>query len=83
MKPEIIKLKHNEELLNLGIKVIDNSDDELLLASKEMFSITNNEKKKIKSEQSDFWREFNSFYNVEMPDLVISKNFFENNKNLF
>ena len=83
LKPEIIKFKHNEELLNLGIKVIDNSDDELLLASKEMFSITNNEKKKIKSEQSDFWREFNSFYNVEMPDLVISKNFFENNKNLF
>ena len=45
LKEEIIKLNHNEELLNRGIKVIDNSDDELLEANKEMISITDSEEK--------------------------------------
>ena len=83
LKEEIIKLNHNEELLNRGIKVIDNSDDELLEANKEMTSITDSERKIIKKEQIEFWKLFNSFYNIDMPELIISTNFYKNNKNIF
>ena len=83
LNEEIIKLKHNEELLNRGIKVIDNSDDELLEANKEMISINDSERKIIKKEQIEFWKLFNSFYNIDMPEIIISKNFYKNNKNIF
>ena len=83
LNEKIIKLKNNEELLKQGIKILDNSDDELLEASKEMISITDSEKKIIKVEQIEFCKVYNSLYNTEYPEMIISKNFYKNNKNLF
>ena len=48
-----------------------------------MISITDSEKKIIKLEQIEFWKVYNSFYNTEYPEMIISKNFYNNNKNLF
>ena len=48
-----------------------------------MISINDSEKKIIKVEQIEFWKVYNYLYNTEYPEMIISKNFYKNNKNLF
>tara|TARA_Y100000816_G_scaffold182944_1_gene132496 strand:- start:1108 stop:2343 length:1236 start_codon:yes stop_codon:yes gene_type:complete len=74
----------NLEDLNLnGYDLIDNTEEEILDATKEMYMILNNKKEINYDNQKKFWDLHESFFNWKPNSLNISNTFFKNNADLF
>ena len=74
----------NLEDLNLnGYELIDNTEEEILDATKEMYMILNNKKEINYDNQKKFWDLHESFFNWKPNSLNISNTFFKNNADLF
>ena len=74
---------NNNELNSHGYEVVDNSEDEILEAVKEMYESYNNNFKTDLSKQEKFWNNYEKRFNWRPKKMMISDNFFINNYDLF
>lgn len=78
-----LHLYNNNELNSHGYEVVDNSEDEILEAVKEMYESYNNNFKTDLSKQEKFWNNYEKRFNWRPKKMMISDNFFINNYDLF
>tara|TARA_Y100000590_G_scaffold468992_1_gene654285 strand:+ start:3233 stop:4468 length:1236 start_codon:yes stop_codon:yes gene_type:complete len=75
--------KPYNELNNNGYDLIDNSEEEILDATKEMYMLLNNESTIDQNTQKNFWEMHESFFKWKPKLITISSSFFKKNKDLF
>lgn len=71
------------DLKSYGYDLIDNSEEEILDATKDMYELYNNNFKIEFSEQEKFWSIYKKNFNYKPNHLMIGKTFFKKNYDLF
>ena len=72
-----------EDLTNNGYELVDNTEQEILDATKEMYVFLNNKNEINYQDQKKFWSLHESFFNWKPNIQKISNSFFKNNADLF
>ena len=72
-----------EELNANGYNLIDNSEEEILDATKEMYMLINNELTIDRNIQKNFWEMHESYFKWKPELMLISNTFFKKNTDLF
>ena len=76
-------LMNLEDLTNNGYELVDNTEQEILDATKEMYVFLNNKNEINYQDQKKFWSLHESFFNWKPNIQKISNSFFKNNADLF
>ena len=72
-----------EDLLNKGIYLEKNTDDEILNCVVEMENLNFDNYEINYKEQENFWKIFSKNYKANSDRIIISKNFFKKYRDLF
>ena len=86
IEKKLYNLNYNEDLISSGINIIENTEDEIfnaideILFNKSIIEIDMDEKKKILSDFSEFYK---NYFKVDSINIKVSDYFFKNNKTLF
>jgi putative glycosyltransferase (TIGR04372 family) len=73
----------NTDLNSYGFELVDNSEEEILDATKDMYELYNNDFKIELSDQKKFWSLYEKYFGWRPNRMMIGKTFFKKNYNLF
>lgn len=73
----------NTDLKSYGFELIDNSEEEILDATKDMHELYNDNFKTEVSEQEKFWSIYEKYFNWRPDQMMIGKTFYKKNCDLF
>jgi putative glycosyltransferase (TIGR04372 family) len=86
IESKLYEKKYNEDLLKLGVELVDNDEEEIFQAVEEtLFNKIYNDENEIEKNKilNDFFNFYKNYFKTKNINLKVSNYFFKTNKNLF